>query len=97
MITTAGTGLSVFGAVMAIVGAILDFAVTTTTSGFNVNTAGFILLVAGAVLFFLGVIVLTVHLATGPTRETRTVPSSTIVEEDHPVAGAVVRQPGEWR
>lgn len=56
---TTGTGLIAFGAVLAIVGAILDYAVTVTnTHHFNVNDAGLILLIAGIVLFVLGLLVL---------------------------------------
>ena len=53
-----GTGLAAFGVVLAVVGAILDYAVTVeNTSGFNVNTAGIILLIAGIVIFVLGIVV----------------------------------------
>lgn len=64
---TAGTGLIGGGAVIAVVGAILKYAVTVTNShGFNVNTAGLILLIAGIVLFALGIIVV----AAGARRRT---------------------------
>jgi uncharacterized membrane protein len=53
-----GTGLAAFGVVLAVVGGILDYALTvTSSSGFNVNTAGLILLIAGIVLFVLGIVV----------------------------------------
>ena len=53
-----GTGLAAFGVVLAVVGAILDNAVTVdSASGFNVNTAGLILLIAGIVIFVLGILV----------------------------------------
>jgi len=56
---TGGTSLIGFGAVLAVVGAILKYAVTlTNTQGFNVNTAGLILLIAGIVLFVVGILVL---------------------------------------
>lgn len=42
-----GTGLIGLGVVMAVIGAILKYAVTVTTTGFNVNTGGVILLVVG--------------------------------------------------
>lgn len=63
----AGTGLIGGGAVIAVVGGILKYAVTVTNShGFNVNTAGLILLIAGIVLFVLGLVVV----AAGSRRRT---------------------------
>ena len=84
MITTAGTGLVVFGAIMAITGAILDVAVTTTTSGFNVNAAGIILLIAGVVIFLVGVTVLAVHLSTRTAPEGRVVRTTEFADRDRP-------------
>jgi hypothetical protein len=52
------------GVVLAVVGAILKFAVDVSTSGFNINTVGLILLIAGIVLFVVAAIVL----ATGGSR-----------------------------
>ena len=53
-----GTGLAAFGVALAVVGAILDYAVTVeNASGFNVNTAGVIWLIAGTVIFVLGIVV----------------------------------------
>ena len=55
---TAGTGLIGVGAVLAVVGAIMKYAVSVTVSQsrhFNINTAGEILLIAGIVLFVVGV------------------------------------------
>jgi len=43
-----------FGAVMAVVGAILKFGVTVSGNGFNINTIGVILLLAGIVAFVVG-------------------------------------------
>ena len=43
---------------MAVVGAIMKFAVSVSTSGFSINTVGVILLIAGIVLFVVGAIVL---------------------------------------
>jgi hypothetical protein len=44
--------------VLAVVGAILDYAVTAvSSSGFNIHTAGVILLIAGIVIFALGIVV----------------------------------------
>lgn len=56
--TTSGTGLMGFGGVLAVVGAILRFALfTTTTHGFDVQTVGVILLIAGIVIFVAGLLV----------------------------------------
>lgn len=54
MSRNAGTGAMTFGAVLAVVGAILRYAVKVHTSGFNIHTAGVILLVAGIVLIVAG-------------------------------------------
>ena len=43
-----------FGAVMAVVGAILKFGVTVSGNGFNINMIGVILLIAGIVAFVVG-------------------------------------------
>jgi uncharacterized membrane protein len=62
-----GTGLAAFAVVLAVVGAILDYAVNVTnSSGFNINTAGMILLIAGTVIFVLGILVV----VTGSFRRT---------------------------
>lgn len=47
MRSTSYMGLLVFGVVLAVVGAIMKYAVTVTTEGFNINTAGMIMLVVG--------------------------------------------------
>ncbi len=47
-------GLLVFGVVLAVVGAIMKFAVTVTTEGFNINTAGTIMLVVGILAALVG-------------------------------------------
>ena len=54
MYRSAGTGMMVGGAIIAAIGAILEFAVSVNTSGFNINTVGLILLIAGIVLFIAG-------------------------------------------
>jgi hypothetical protein len=72
---TAGTGLIGVGAVLAVVGAILKYAVSITVSQgrhFNVNTAGEILLIAGIVLFVTGLAF--VGLAYAQTRRRTTAP-----------------------
>jgi hypothetical protein len=63
----AGTGLMALGAIMAVVGAILRFAVSVSASGFSIHTVGGILLIAGIVLFLASILVL----AVGSTRRTR--------------------------
>ncbi len=52
---------------MAVVGAILRFAVSVSTSGFSIHTVGDILLIAGIVLFLASIFVL----ALGSSRRTR--------------------------
>ena len=52
-----GTGSMAFGAVLAVVGAIMRYAVTVHTTGFNIHTAGVILLLAGIGLMLFGLIV----------------------------------------
>src|SRR5881275_904094 len=47
----AGTGLMALSVVMAVVGAILTYAVSVTTNGFSIHTVGLILLITGIVLF----------------------------------------------
>jgi uncharacterized membrane protein len=49
-----GTGMMSFGAVIAVVGAIMRYAVTVHTGGFNVHVAGVILLVVGVGLIVIG-------------------------------------------
>jgi uncharacterized membrane protein len=51
-----GTGLMTFGAVLAVVGAIMRFAVHVHTTGFNIHMAGMILLFVGIVLIVVGLI-----------------------------------------
>lgn len=47
---TSGIGLTGFGVVLVVVGAILRFATTVTTSGFNIQKIGDILLLVGIIL-----------------------------------------------
>jgi uncharacterized membrane protein YidH (DUF202 family) len=54
-----GIGLTAFGAVLVIVGAILRFATTVTTSGFNVHKIGDILLVVGILLVAISIFMIT--------------------------------------
>jgi hypothetical protein len=54
-----GSSLTVLGVILAVIGAVLKYALTaTSTHGFDIATAGLILLVAGIVLFAIGLIVL---------------------------------------
>jgi uncharacterized membrane protein len=62
----AGTGLMALSVVMAVVGAILTYAVSVTTNGFSIHTVGLILLIAGIVLFVASAILL----AVGSSRRT---------------------------
>jgi hypothetical protein len=50
-----GSGLIGFGVVLAVVGAILRYAVTTTAEGFDLATAGGILLVVGILAAIVGI------------------------------------------
>ena len=52
-----GTGLMVFSIILAVVGAILAFAVTVTAKGFNINTIGMILLIVGILGFLVSLFV----------------------------------------
>jgi predicted phage tail protein len=51
-----GTSAMAFGAVLAVVGAILRYAVEVDPNGFNIHVAGVILLVVGVGLILFGVI-----------------------------------------
>lgn len=44
---TSDMSLLVFGIVLAVIGAVMRFAVEVTTKGFNIHTAGVIMLVVG--------------------------------------------------
>jgi uncharacterized membrane protein YidH (DUF202 family) len=53
---SSGIGLTVFGFVLVIIGAILRFATTVHTSGFNIHKIGDILLLVGILLVILSVV-----------------------------------------
>ncbi len=53
---TTDMGLLIFGIVLAVIGAIMRFAVEVTTEGFNIHTAGVILLVVGVLAGLVGLI-----------------------------------------
>jgi uncharacterized membrane protein YidH (DUF202 family) len=53
-----GIGLTSFGVVMVVVGAILRFATTVHTSGFNIHKVGDILLLVGILLVILSVAII---------------------------------------
>ena len=74
---TSSMGLLVFGIVLAIVGAILRFAVKVTTTGFDIHQAGVILLVVGIAVAVVALVLLVVgsrtrSTMTESTRETPT-------------------------
>jgi hypothetical protein len=52
-----GVGVMVFGVVLVVVGAIMDFAVSATTSGFDIHKTGVILLLVGIALFVVGLLI----------------------------------------
>jgi uncharacterized membrane protein YidH (DUF202 family) len=58
MYRSSGVGLTAFGIVLVVVGAILRFAVTVTTSGFNIHKVGDIFLLVGILLVILSVVLL---------------------------------------
>jgi uncharacterized membrane protein len=53
-----GIGLTAFGIVLVVVGAILRFAIAVHTSGFNIHKVGDILLLAGIALVILSVVII---------------------------------------
>lgn len=57
MTRSSGTGLLGLGVVLAVIGAILRFAVSVHTSGFNIHKIGDIMLVVGIIAFVAGLIV----------------------------------------
>ena len=74
---TSSMGLLVFGIVLAIVGAILRFAVKVTTTGFDIHQAGVILLLVGIAVAVVALVLLVVgsrsrSTMTESTRETPT-------------------------
>ena len=74
---TSSMGLLVFGIVLAIVGAILRFAVKVTTTGFDIHQAGVILLWVGIAVAVVALVLLVVgsrsrSTMTESTRETPT-------------------------
>jgi len=56
MYRSSGVGLTVFGIVLVVVGAILRFATSVQTSGFNIHKIGDIFFVVGIVLVILSVV-----------------------------------------
>lgn len=55
--STTGTGILVLGIVLAAVGAILAFAVTTQASGFNIHEVGDIIFIVGIVTFVISLFI----------------------------------------
>jgi protein-S-isoprenylcysteine O-methyltransferase Ste14 len=62
-----GSGLIGVGFALAVVGAIMRYAVTAHATGFNIHTAGVILLVVGIIMAIVGLLML---LLGGRTRRT---------------------------
>lgn len=60
MTRSSGSGLIGLGVVLAVVGAVLRFAVSVHSSGFNIHKIGDILLLAGIIAFIAGLIVVAV-------------------------------------
>lgn len=52
-----GTGIIVFGIILAAAGAIMKYAVTASATGFSITEVGLILLVIGVVTIILGIFV----------------------------------------
>lgn len=63
-----GSGAMAFGAVLAVVGAIMRYAVDVNTEGFNIHMAGVILLVVGIGMILFGLIAMVLG---GKSRTTR--------------------------
>jgi putative Mn2+ efflux pump MntP len=64
-----GTGLMTFGAVTAVVGAIMRYAVSVQTDGFNIHIAGMILLVVGVGMVVIGLVAMLLGGRTTSTRQ----------------------------
>lgn len=56
MTRSSGSGLLGLGVVLAVIGAILRFAVSVHTSGFNIHKIGDIFLLVGIIAFVVGLI-----------------------------------------
>jgi uncharacterized membrane protein YidH (DUF202 family) len=67
---TSGIGMTGFGIVLVVVGAILRFATTVTTSGFNIQKIGDILLIAGIVLVLISLAIIAMGSRTRTTMRT---------------------------
>jgi hypothetical protein len=67
---TSGIGMTGFGIVLVVVGAILRFATTVTTSGFNIQKIGDILLIAGIVLVIISLAIIAMGSRTRTTTRT---------------------------
>ena len=67
---TSGIGLTGFGVVLVVIGAILRFAITVHTSGFNIHKIGDILLLVGIVLVIISVAIIALGSRTRTTTRT---------------------------
>lgn len=64
-----GTGLMTFGGIIAVVGAIMRYAVSVQTEGFNIHVAGVILLVVGIGMVLIGLSAMLMGSRTTTTRQ----------------------------
>lgn len=67
---TSGIGLTGFGVVLVVIGAILRFAITVHTSGFNIHKIGDILLLVGIVLVIVSLAIIAMGSRTRTTTRT---------------------------
>jgi hypothetical protein len=67
---TSGIGLTGFGVVLVVIGAILRFAITVHTSGFNIHKIGDILLLVGIVLVIISLAIIALGSRTRTTTRT---------------------------
>jgi uncharacterized membrane protein YidH (DUF202 family) len=64
-----GSGFIGFGVFLAVVGAIMTFAIKVHTTGFNINTAGVILMVVGVAMVLISVLIIALGSRTHATTE----------------------------
>lgn len=74
---TSDMGLLVFGIVLAVIGAIMRYAVEVTTEGFNIHTAGVIMLIVGILASAVGLVLLAMGRTSRSTTTERTLATPT--------------------